>query len=167
MWQQKIVERALFTWDKWRWSIINQWSQLDSDLKALKPEELHKKTKKELEILGFPPSFFFELYWVCCVSSDYNLDYFQTFDNIVVPEWLGICANFKPSLFVHAFKKIKYSAIKHGDRLYPPYLINENDIEFAKSQVDEGWLFGDAYFPNEKQDALILPEKHELLIKLS
>lgn len=168
MWQSKTVERALFQWHKWRWSIISRWSKPDYDLKLLSHTELYKEVNNELQIFEFPSSVFLGLYWICCVTSDYNLDYVSSFDNIIVPKWLPIPDNLKPSIFVHAFKEIPYAiAIKPGDRLYPPCIISENDIDFAKSQVYEGWLFGDAYYPEKNQDAIILPEKHELKLTLS
>lgn len=168
MWQQKTVERALFKWNKWRCSIINIWANSDNNLEKLCQEELNKKVSNELSILKLPSSVFLKIYWICSVTSDYNLDYEKSFNNIIVPSWLPIPDNLEPSVFVHVFKKIPYTlTITSGDRLYPPFIISQKDIEFAVSQVEEGYIFGDAYYPTENQDAMILPENHELKLILN
>ena len=78
------VERALFGWSKWRHSLIRQWSNLEAELENYDLVRLKSTAKTALDILSFPSSNWLQLYWICCVASDYSFDYEDSFSNIVV-----------------------------------------------------------------------------------
>ena len=90
MWMHESVERALFSWSKWQYSLIRQWSNLDAELENFDPGQLKLRAKTSLDMLGFTSSTWLQLYWICCVASDYSFDYQDSFSNIVVPDWLPL-----------------------------------------------------------------------------
>lgn len=113
MWQPNTVERALFQWRKWRNSIIRNWAgeQYDKDWPK-------NAVSRELKEPGFPASFLLEIYWISCLTSDYNLDYPATYARIVTPE--GI-------------KRGGYE-INRGIKIYPPQVISEEDLKLESRQ---------------------------------
>ena len=123
MWQYKKVEQALFRWHKWRRSIVGGWIT-PGDLKELSLSQLKLRVRKELNTLNLPGSLWFELYWICCVSSEYNFDYETSFRKILVPDWLQL--PYEPSLS-------DYKIIP-GTRMYPPDIWDEGDIQFYAKQ---------------------------------
>lgn len=120
MWNPEKVERALFRWQKWRQSIVTQWINLEVEIESLTLGQLKAKARRELRKLSFPANLWLELYWICCITSDYNLDHLSSFDNIVIPTWLRL--PFDPSL--------RWYKIELGTRMYPPWIWNEGDVEF-------------------------------------
>jgi len=149
MWMYKPVERALFSWSKWQHSLIKQWSNLEAELENFDLGRLKLTAKTALDILSFPSSTWLQLYWICCVASDYSFDYEDSFSNIVVPNWLPLPFDSSASL-----------NIKPGIRMLPPAIYTEADLkqlgywilildmeELAKAM---NWI------------GLVLPPTHEL-----
>lgn len=152
MWNYEKVERALFRWQKWRQSIIAQWRNLDVEIESLSLEQIKTKARREVQNLGFPANLWLELYWVCCISSDYNLDYHTSFDNIMIPHWLPL--PFDPSL--------RYYKIESRTRHYPPPIYNEQDVEFEVHRWGNPQLRELRYKNWEHVPSIFLPSRHEL-----
>jgi hypothetical protein len=142
MWQPNTVERALFQWRKWRDSIIRNWAgeQYDEDCPK-------KVVSQELKELGFPASFPLEIYWISCLTSDYNLSYPATYARIVTPGGL---------------KKEGYE-IKQGMRIYPPQIINEEDLKFLSRQYGFSRDTLIRIYSDYSSNRLLLISGHELL----
>jgi hypothetical protein len=142
MWQPNTVERVLFRWKKWRDSIIRNWAGEEYD------EDWPKKAVgQELKELGFPASFPLEIYWISCLTSDYNLDYPNTYARIVTPSGL---------------KKGGFE-VNPGIKIYPPQVIREKDVEFESSQYG---IPRDALirlYSHASSDRLLLKSDHEFL----
>ncbi|MFC1938370.1 hypothetical protein ACFLWH_01775 [Chloroflexota bacterium] len=152
MWNPEKVERALFSWEKWRQSIVLQWIDLKDGQERLTLGKLRQMAGQELRDLGFPVSALLELYWVCCTICKYTLDDWTTFNNIVVPSHL-----------LSAFDSILPFELEPGNRVYPPQIWDEGDIDLAARQ-----LFGtsniegkDRFRPGEYAAAVFLPSHHE------
>ena len=163
MWQPKTVERALFKWQKWRMSIISYWAESPQKTGAFLPEQLECRARWGLEDLGFPSSLLLRVYWLSCVDSDYNFDYPISIENIRMPDLLVIPSDLKPTQRFHNIHKIKpLPKLKPRLRIYPPMVITEKDIEFYISQWGyEAWFFKSLLYPQENDDAIFLPPKHE------
>jgi hypothetical protein len=146
MWQSTAVERALFKWQKWRNSIIDYWVKHSNELNGLF-SSAESKIFKELKELELPDLDILEIYWICCVSSDFNLDYPVTFKKIITPDRLHIHGN----------------EIKPGIRVYPPCVIDERDLRFEARQfgrrVD---ILKDLYSASNSWK-MLLQSGHELL----
>jgi hypothetical protein len=157
MWQYKKVEQALFRWDKWRQSIVGGWIT-PGDLKELPLSQLKLRVREELNKLNLPGSLWFELYWICCVSSEYNFDYETSFKKILVPDWLPL--PYEPSLYDYE--------IRSRTRMYPPDIWDEGDIQFsAKQRGLWGIKFYDENGRIEEVDrSLLYPKNFELRIFL-
>jgi hypothetical protein len=157
MWQPAVVERALFKWPKWRRSIIMQWIRLPDGQPKLHINDLKMASGQELRKLGLSSvSPLFDLYWICCVASDYNMDYESTFKNIIVPPELPLPPN--PMAYEH------YPELGPGSRMYPPMVSTSKDrpfylhnFEFALhvDRIDETscWIF--------------IEDDHELVLTLN
>jgi len=128
--QPEKVERALFQWDGWRHSIIYSWihdilsepeGAAGESEPATKPMEAVKlAARREMQRLGFPGSLWLDLYWICCIASDYSLDDTSSFENIVIPDWL-------PLPFDEAMQAYQ---LRPRMRSYPPAVCDEADILF-------------------------------------
>jgi hypothetical protein len=123
MWQPKKVEQALLHWDKWRCSLIDQWGRIKAELSETSPERLRLKARRRLRKIGLS-GVKIEVYWICSLVSDLNLDHYASFDKIVIPDWL----RWWPLPYHNPL------ILKTGARIYPPWLLSENDIDFAKRQ---------------------------------
>ncbi len=112
----KKVEQALFLWGKWRQSIIALWIEWakcpDTPSESTFLSRLKVKSRPELAKLCFPDNLCLELYWICCITSDYYFDYPKTFKEIRIPTWL-------PPLFG------SHSQIEPGVRIYPPPIFHD------------------------------------------
>ena len=118
MFKYESVERALFSWSKWQHSLIEQWSNLEAEFENVTLGQLKLTATTGLDVLNLPSSTWLQLYWVCCVSSDYSLDYEDSFSNIVVPNWLPLPFDSSASL-----------NIKPGDRMLPPAIYTKADLK--------------------------------------
>jgi hypothetical protein len=145
MWQPNTVERALFQWRKWRNSILRNWAGWKYD-----KDWLEKVVSQELEELGLPGLFFLEIYWISCLTSDYNLDYPATYTRIVTPGGL---------------KKGGYE-IDPGIKIYPPQVVYEEDLKFESRQYGiskDALIRRYSYYSSYR---LLLKSGHELLSML-
>jgi hypothetical protein len=142
MWQSNTVERALFQWKKWRNSIIRNWAAWKYNKDWPK-----KVVIQELKELGFPESFLLGIYWMSCLTSDYNLDYPATYTGIVTPEGL---------------KKEGYE-INPGIRIYPPQVISEKDLKFLSRQYGISRNDLIRIYSDYSSNRLLLKSGHELL----
>lgn len=162
MWKPKIVERALFRWGKWRQSLITEWGKTTNTLDKLSAEEQTSIINTAVQKLGLPDSKFLKIYWVCCVASDYNLDYPNTYDKIVFPKWLPLPRSKLPKWYL---LKVPFGEkLKPGLRIYPPPVIGEKDIDFFVYQdgYSEAKYFRKLYYPKEDDYYVYLPAEHEL-----
>lgn len=141
MWQPNTVERALFRWKKWRNSIIRNWAGVQYDKDWPK-----KVVSQELKELGFPVSFILEVYWISCLTSDYNLYYPATYAKIVTPGRL---------------KKDGYE-INMGIKIYPPQVISEEDLKFVSRQYGFSRDTLIALYSDYSSNILLLKSEHEL-----
>ena len=152
MWSHENVERALFSWQKWQQSIVQQWIIGEGEFIGLAYDELREKVQQELTRMDFPTSMWLEIYWVCCVISDYNLDDWNTYDNIVIPAWL-LSTDYPYRVL---------DQIKVKKRCYPPELWNERDIDFFARQYLGGELTDRSIlYPSERHFRIFLPSQHE------
>jgi hypothetical protein len=160
MWKPKSVELALFLWPKWRQSIVSEWATPHE----VKSDVFLTKAKEETMKLGFPPCLLLEIYWACCVVSEYALDYPITYDNILVPEWLPIPAEQpESSPVLYYFKHIAKYDLKPGIRIYPPHIMKESEIDFVI--YEDGYQLPfpkDLYYPKEGDYVMLIPQDHEL-----
>lgn len=120
MWQPESVERALFHWVPWKQSIIRQWIKTPNSVENVAVLDIKKTAKEELEGLKFSNSLWLQLYWICCTSSEYNLGHPNSFEKIVIPEWLPM--PFDPSMD-------QYHLVG-GMRMYAPAVWDEGDVKF-------------------------------------
>ncbi len=112
----KKVEQVLFRWGKWRQSIVALWIEWakcpDKLSESTFLSRLKTKSRPELAKLCFPDNLRLELYWICCITSDYTFDFPKTFTNILIPDWL-------PALFSAQLQ------VNAGLRIYPPPIFHE------------------------------------------
>ncbi len=154
MWRPSKVERALFAWRMWRRSVVGQWRESNVELEDQPLESLRQGVDHELAKLGFPRSAFLEVYWICCVMSDYRLDAPATYDRIVMPAWVP--ARYRPF--------IGYTIeVKRGFRPTPPILENEADVlRLAIEYQGERDADPTLWMPKEHENRMFLPPHHEL-----
>ena len=153
MWNPEKVERALFTWPKWRKSVLREWINPTAGLDKLRLRRIRKIAGTKTSEMGFPKSVLLEMYWFCCVLSDYSMDNWTTFDRIVMPAWL-------PSLYDSI---LRYD-FKPGSRMYPPRIIDEGDLSVLHKQLFGTYTGKPDYglVPREKSDRVFLTSEHEL-----
>lgn len=147
MWKHKTVERALFRWGKWRCSLIKQWIKNDTRFQFL-PDELNLLTRRQIESLGLE-GIGFTLYWACCLFSDFNLDYEESFIRIVLPPW-----------WTPEFNRAFSVSGTAGLRSVPPKLTNERDRDFSLRQ------YGMEMF-SDGRGYVFLPSNHQLSVVLN
>jgi len=152
MWNSEKVERALFTWPRWRKSVLREWMNPTVGLDKLNLRRIREIAGAETSEMGFPKSVLLEMYWFCCVLSDYSMDNWTTFDRIVMPAWL-------PSVY----DSVLNFDIKPGDRMYPPFIIDEGDLAVLHKQMFGTYTGKPDYhlIPGEKSDRVFLTSEHE------
>lgn len=102
---------------------------MSDDPSVLLLDELKITAKHEMQNLGLSfASPLLELYWICCVASDYNLDYKSTFEKIAVPPGLPLPSD--PRVYLH------YPKLKSGSRMYPPAVSTSKDIPFYLNKLE-------------------------------
>ncbi len=152
MWDSKNVERALFSWWRWQHSIINQWVIGDHGPVEGTYEEFRDRVQRELSVMELPVSNWLEIYWICCVCSNYTITDRISYKNILMHDWLMKLAG----VYLKSYK------IETGTRVYPPEVWNERDIDiyalryFGKNLTDKSILY-----PNEGDLRIFLPTGHE------
>lgn len=147
MWQPKEVERALFRWGKWRGSLISQWMRTEIEPSQLSPDKLRLVAKRKLRKLGLA-GVGIEVYWICSLVSNLNFDHEASFHKIVIPYWL----QWWPLPYHHPLK------LKPGLRIYPPWLMSDNDMDFARHQYG----LESRFFKPRGLISMLLPLDHEL-----
>ena len=152
MWNLEKVERALFTWRKWRKSIIGEWMHPTARLDKLRLSQIREIAAKGMSKMELPKSVLLEMYWLCCVLSDYSMDNWTTFDRIVVPEWL-----------LSLYDSILNYDFRPGGRMHPPFIIGEGDLAVRHRQIFGTYTGKPDYdlIPGEKEDRIFLHSKHE------
>jgi hypothetical protein len=123
MWNPKKVEQALFYWGEWRCSLIDRWMRTEDKLSELSPDKLRFYVKRRLSKLGLAGTGI-EVYWICSLVSDLNLDNSASFNKIVIPYWL----KWWPVPYKDPLR------LNPADRMYPPWLVSEKEIDFAERQ---------------------------------
>ena len=151
MWRPETVERGLFQWHGWRQSIVAQWAGHRNRAGELSLEQVKANARQELRKLNFPGSLWLELYYVCCINSDYNLDDDVAHKNIVISDWLPM--PFDPLLWDYQ--------IFTGTRIYPPAILSERELDFI-TEVDLEGVNQAYHYPREHEPRIFLPSHHEL-----
>jgi hypothetical protein len=88
MWNPNTVERALFSWEVWRESIIAEWREGRLGRNSHDLNQLRSCAAARLAVMRLPKCLGLELYWVACVWSDYCLGHPSTYKHIAVPDWI-------------------------------------------------------------------------------
>jgi hypothetical protein len=146
MWQPKIVERALLKWPVWHNSLIQKWVSWDDDVNVI--ENISQtQIEKTLDEMKLPNIEIFQIYWVACVTSKYNLDYPKTYDNIVMP------------VSYH----VEYFQIGPNVRIYPPRIVPEKDLCYIATQVGLGYDWLKQYYSEKFSLSVLLKPDHGLL----
>jgi hypothetical protein len=137
-------------------------------LRELSLEELRRTARGELQKLGLEgPKM--ELYWICSVASEYNLDYETSFEKIVVPPWFPLRYDrrlLRYNLGVRVYPPRlrmllgygRYGRLRPGVRVYPPRLMREKEVR------RESGLGAGVYISTRTLGTLtmLLPPGHEL-----
>lgn len=140
--KEKTFERALHSWDKWRDSIEAGRREFHQSCSW---PEMELAAKKNLNDLGFPSCPVFELYWLCCVFSQYRIKQVGfNFDKIVMPDWF-------PLPFGSPYG---WAAALRGKRIYPPMVWESYDFDFSAK-----WQVG-LTLPPPEDFIIVLPAKH-------
>lgn len=116
-------ERALHRWDKWLKSIAYGRRGLRHGEQHSSLEDMRSLASKVLAELGFPPCAILELYWLCCVLTDYRIVGSETsfrFGRLVLPDWFP---------FPFGFKNEEGFDFR-GKRIYPPEVWSDDDRIF-------------------------------------
>ncbi len=113
-------ERALHCWDKWLDSIDD--GQLILRLSQGHPslEHMRNTAQKALIKLEFPLCAIFELYWLCCVLTDYKTILGFKFETLILPDWFPLPIGIEDVMDLN-FK---------GKRIIPPEIWYEADKKF-------------------------------------
>ena len=147
-------ERTLHRWPPWLDSIANSRKELRFQQSRPSLEETISIAKKALKKMDFPSCTLLEVYWLCCVFTDYTTAVGFKFDKLVLPDWFP--SSFKDACgFTMNFK---------GRRIYPPVIWNEADRKFW-FENNEVTL----YLPQEKraeayEDFPYYPDKNGILV---
>lgn len=153
MWRSEKAERALFAWGRWRESVVARWRESNAELGNQLLAGLRGEAGHELAKLEFPTSAFLEIYWVCCVLSDYCLDAPATYTNITMPAW--VLPLYEPLL--------GSPKVKEGLRPRPPRVESEAYVlRLARSFVGRAVDDLAPWMPKEHEFRMFLPPHHEL-----
>lgn len=120
MWTGKRVEQALFHWGKWRRSLVLQWLDVDIDWELLSQSQLRSKSTNELRALELLPCIQLQVYWICCIISDYSFDDSSPYREIRMPNWLW-------SRYRSVVKDYGIDLRHASNRVYPPEVWTEDD----------------------------------------
>jgi len=85
---------------------------------------MRNTAQQKLEQLAFPFCTIFELYWLCCVFSDYETEGGFYFEKLVLPDWFP---------FPHGFKHHDDFDLR-GKRIYPPEVWNEAKVSLMRER---------------------------------
>jgi len=122
--EPKVLERALHSWEKWLVSIDHGRKLLRSGESKTTLQEMRSAAAQALAELGFQPCTIFQLYWLCCVFSDYQTGSGSfMFEKLVVPNWFPLPFGFEYE-----------SWLENGTRIYPPNVWTEADVKFWRNR---------------------------------
>jgi len=116
----RIFERALHRWKPWLDSIASGRGVLRTQQPPPPLLAIREVAQKALSGLDFPPCTLFEVYWLCCIFTDYDTKGGFKFDKLILPDWFPLSFGFKAE-YLSQFK---------GKRIYPPKVWNETDRLF-------------------------------------
>lgn len=116
----KTFERALHRWKPWLDSIASGRGVLRAQQAPPPLLVMREVAQKTLSELDFSPCTLFELYWLCCIFTDYEIKRGFKFDKLILPDWFPLPFGFKVG-YLYQFK---------GKRIYPPEVWNETDRLF-------------------------------------
>jgi len=157
----KSFEIALHRWPEWKISITSGRKQLGAGAPPPGLEAMRGAAQWALAGLGFPECAMMELYWLCCVFSDYDASEsgYYKFDLLVLPDWFPLPFGFKhnPDLDFE------------GLRIRPPELWTDADVKFwgrrsplarmlPKDRIEE---YLAKWFP-DPEIIMVLPADHSV-----
>jgi hypothetical protein len=115
-------ERALHRWDKWLNSIELGRKLLCTRSEHPSLEMMKNAAQRALSDMGFSQCAIFELYWLCCVFTDYgNIKEDFEFEKLIVPDWFPLPFGFQ--------RESEYQ-FKRDIRVYPPEVWTEAERKF-------------------------------------
>lgn len=117
-------ERVLHRSDQWLDSITEGGKILAASKSHPALKELRGAAKQALTELWFPPCTIFELYWLCCVFSDYETEKGFYFEKLTLPDWFP---------FPHGFEHCDWLDLR-GKRIYPPEIWNEAKVRLKRER---------------------------------
>ena len=154
MWNSLTVEKGLFVWLPWRRSIINAWCCLPKELESYTLDDFRKWANGGLNELRIPNNYLLEFYWICCVTSDYNMNFPSSFKHIEVTPWI-----FEKYRQILGHAPIDYPKCK---RWIPPEIWTKRDWELTLEKLG---IFHDHNIYSKaridpKTSYILLPENH-------
>ncbi len=154
MWNNLSVEKALFAWLPWRRSIINTWCSMPKGFNGYALDDFRKWAAIELKELKMPESYLLEFYWICCVTSDYNIGFSATYEKIEVTPWI-----LKKYDAIMRFAPINYPI---GKRWVPPEIWTKKDWERLLDNlgIDHNYKMFLEARKNPTRGFILLPENH-------
>jgi hypothetical protein len=148
-------ERALHRWDKWLESINKGRKALGFPASRPSLQEMRIVAKKFLTELGFPACTLFELYWLCCVLTDYDEGGGLKFNKLVLPDWFPFPFGFRYE------KSIPKEFLDLKGRIPPPRVLSEVEAKFWQANTTMARITGK---PSDKlpnsEFIMVLPDSH-------
>ena len=120
-----VFERTLHSWELWIDSIIEGRKVLRDVSSYPSLQEMRAAASKTLNELNFNQCTLFELYWLCCVFSDYDTLYGFKFEKLILPDWFPLPFGFEDEEYID-----KKSLNLNGGRICPPQVLNEAEVKF-------------------------------------
>ena len=117
--------------------------------------------QEALARLEFPPCTQIELYWLCCVFTDYWTQGGFIFEKLVLPDWFPLPFGFVDEEYID--KKL----LDLKGRIRPPFVWDENDRIFWFEREPLSRLLRPELrekhfktYPENRDFVLLLPDKH-------
>jgi len=155
-----VFEKALHSWKPWLDSILVGRKVLRIMTSIPSLGEMRHIANQSLKKMGFPACTLFELYWLTCVFSDYDIHYKNgggfKFDLLLPPPWFP---------FPFGFEEDEHLVFK-GKRIYPPEVWSEADVKFhrkiavtMRAKEPDRTQYLKRNVPN-REEVLVLPSSH-------
>ena len=143
----KSFELALHRWPEWKISIKSGREQLCTGVTHPSLGKMRGVAQSVLAGLGFPECTMMELYWLCCVLSDYEKGTKGSsfnFHQLVLPDWFPLPFGFRREA------ELEFE----GVRVWPPDVWSEAHAKFwgNKSPLAQG--------TPDLEFAMVLPADH-------
>lgn len=121
-------------------------------------QEMRTTADKTLSELNFSQCTLFELYWLCCVFSDYDTADGFKFDELVLPDWFPLPFGFENEEYLYLDKK---ALNLMGGRICPPQVWDEAEVKFWRENNPLTRTTGEPmeWIPN-KDWVVVLPPDH-------